>query len=212
MVLIIAWFVAPLFAPMYRLLYVDFMKESIRSGIPVEELKKEYEVVVFYNPRGNDDRDPAGWSIMDTVPDWFESSTDAWKKEDELDVAVRCKLISDRTGKPPSTVFIGSFPRDRYYKCKVWRFKPGALEQESPRPVILFQADTWEKLDRGIVFGYNAGGRIFEDIDEITDEYDDYWLPPDAEEEFEEEFPEEAEPAPVESTDESTAPEKPAVP
>lgn len=171
---IVAWFIAPLFLPVYRWLHVDWNIESQRSGVQIEELKREYRMNLFYKPRG--EGDPAPWLIMDMEPAWDEFASAEWERFDEYNLAIRCILISDKTGKSPSTLYIGSFDKDRYFTCMAWRFKPGAFGHESsPRPVVLFKEMTWEKLDKGIVRSY--GQRNPEDADLYTDEFDDFWEP-----------------------------------
>lgn len=171
----LAWAIAPLFLPMYRWLEFDWQRESQRSGIDIDELKREYQINVFYNPRG--EGDPAPWLIMDMQPEWMDHASPAWERIDEYNLTVRCILISDKTGKPPNTLYIGSFDKDRYFTCKAWRFKPGALGyDDSPRPVVMYKDITWEKLDKGIVRSYSQ--RKPEDIDYYTDQFDDLWEPP----------------------------------
>ena len=56
--LIIAWFVAPLFLPVYKWLHVDLEAEASRAKVSIDALKQEYDFILRYNPRGNDHRDP----------------------------------------------------------------------------------------------------------------------------------------------------------
>ncbi len=184
---ILGWAIAPLFLPLYRWIDVDFQKEAASKNVPLEELQKEYDIFLFYDPRG--EGDPAPWKIVDMIPEWGGESTAAWEKNEEYDIEVRCILISDKTGKPPSTLYVGSFPKDRYFGCKGWRFKPGSLGQTSTRPVVMFNSMSWHKLDPGQFRAYQQ--RNLDDGDDYFPEYDDEWYPEEEDEEEEGEGEEE---------------------
>ena len=177
--LIVGWFVAPLFFPVYLWLHVDLEEEARRAGVPLETLKIEHDIILRYNPRGNDKRDPAPWEILEMSPEWFEQNSKEWPREDEFEISVRCVILSDQTGEPPNKLFIGGLEKDRYFRCKGIRLKPGSLGSTSTRPVVLYRGSTWEKLDPSMSFEYNTGREFYPYDEYIGDKYNDYWFPED---------------------------------
>ena len=162
---------------MYKWMNVDLEGEARRTGVPLNTLKLEYEMIIRYNPRGNDHRDPAPWEILEMSPEWFENNSPEWKREDEFEVAVRCVIKSDRSGEPPNRLFIGGLPKDRYFRCKGIRMKPGSLGSSSTRPVVLYDGGSWEKLDHSSTFEYQVGREFYTYEEVIGDQYNDYWFP-----------------------------------
>ncbi|NRA37994.1 MAG: hypothetical protein HRU15_07635 [Planctomycetes bacterium] len=172
---VLFWQIAPMFLPIYKWTKVDFKKIAEKTGKPQAELEKVFSIKMRFNPRGSDDRDPAGWEILEMSPEWIDADTEAWPKEDEYKLTVRCKLISDRTGGRPSDFMVGKFYYDRYFSCKAQRLPPGALGQTSPRPILLYDAGTLQALDRGEVLNYHNNPDDWSDHDEVDGSYDDYW-------------------------------------
>lgn len=185
---VLLWQVAPMFLPIYKWMNVDFKKIAAETGKPQAELEKVFSVKMFYNPRGNDDRDPAGWEILEMSPEWIDVDSEDWPKEDEYMLTVRCKLISDRTGRRPSDFIVGKFYYDRYFSCEANRLPPGALGQKSTRPVLLYDASTLKPLDRGEVLNYDRNKDDWADHDEVDGSYADGWEPSEI---FPEEIPDE---------------------
>ena len=174
LILLVAWYISDMFLPVYKWLHVDMKAESLRTGIPQEVLEQEYDFIMRYRPRGRDDRDPAAWEILSMSPEWFEGNSDIWEREDEYEATVRCIFMSDRTGRGPAKIFIGGLDKDRYFKCKGYRLKPGAFGNTSPRPVVFYFADTFEKLDSNQSFHFHNRVK-FEDMDDFSDRYlDDF--------------------------------------
>lgn len=146
--LILAWFLAPMALPVFRWRHMQPEKLSKATGVPVKELFTEYKVEVRYNPRG--EGDPCGWQIVRMNPPW-ESVND--KRDDEDLKLVRCTFISERDGKPPSKLWLGSGGaagyKDRYWKAVVWRFPPGTFGMNKHRPVVVYRGDTLDKMEVG---------------------------------------------------------------
>jgi hypothetical protein len=139
-ILIVIWFLLPLFLPMYEWMNIDVQAIAQQTGKPVEQLQKELKLSVRYNPRG--DGDPMPWQIITSDPQWAVVDPQA---EDENRVLVRCTFLSARTGEPPGTTFINNTFKDRYYNATAIRLPPGALGQNAKRPVVIYR--TLDKMD-----------------------------------------------------------------
>ncbi len=144
------WYLLPFALPMYRWTKVDFAKIAQATNQSAERLQTAYTMIVRYHPRG--DGDPAPWQIVSSAPAWRDG--DPEHRPDEFEVLVRCRLINDHNGKPPSEFVIGSSgPNDwkeRYFRVIGWRFEGNAALSlpgpQSPRPVILYQGFSLERL------------------------------------------------------------------
>lgn len=159
-VLILGWFIAPLFLPMWRWQNLDFDKMSLKYSIAKADLMRQYTVVVRYAPRG--EGDPVPWQVMTMDP--------PWEKSDEEKILVRTTFVSDRSGAPPSALQLGSgHRRDRYFQAMAWRLPPGACGFNASRPVVVYDAGSLEKLDiRGaeeMDYRANQEGWISDDED-----------------------------------------------
>lgn len=137
-VLILGWFIAPLFLPVWRWQNLDFEKLALEKGVPVSELQRKYQVVIRHAPRG--EGDPTPWQIMTMDP--------RWDKADEDKLLVRVSAVSDRTGEPPSSFRLGSgHRRDRYFSAMAWRLPPGSCGMNAKRPVLVYDGGSLEKLE-----------------------------------------------------------------
>lgn len=170
-VLILGWYIAPLFLPMWRWQNMDFDKLSKEKGVPVAELQRQYQVVVRHAARGDDD--PMAWQIMTMDP--------VWEQADEEKLLVRATVVSDRTGSPPGSMQLGSgHRRDRYFKATAWRFPAGSFGFNAKRPVLVYDGGTFEKLDipraEEMDFRANQEGWVNDDED-----VEDGWRKPGAE-------------------------------
>jgi hypothetical protein len=141
--LAVAWFLAPLALPVWRWQNMDFLQLAKKTGMKEGELKREFDMRVRYQPRGAGDKDPTPYQIISMDPPW--ASVDD-KNNDEDHLLVRCTFISDRSGNPPSTLFLGSTFKDRYFKVHGWRFPPGTFGFNKTRPVVVYQGDSIEKM------------------------------------------------------------------
>lgn len=166
--LIVAWYVAPLFLPVWRWQYLDFEKLAKEKAVPVAELSRQFTVVVRHAARG--DNDPVPWQIVSMTP--------AWDKADEHEYLVRATVVSDRSGAPPSQLLLNSgHRRDIYFRATAWRLPPGSLGFNAKRPVIVYDGGSFEKLD--ISQAEAAAGNIKDGHWENDDlEVDDGWVAP----------------------------------
>jgi hypothetical protein len=137
-VLILGWYIAPLFLPMWRWQNLDFEKIAKEKGVPVAELQRQYQVVIRHAPRG--EGDPCPWQIMTMDP--------VWEKTDEEKLLVRATVVSDRTGSPPGSFQLNSgHRRDCYFRATAWRLPPGSCGFNAYRPVLVYAGGSLEKLD-----------------------------------------------------------------
>jgi hypothetical protein len=173
--LVLAYFLAPMALPVWRWQHLnDWTEVAKKLAISEKEAKQEYKVVMRYNPRG--DTDPYPWQIISMDPPWVSIND---KRDDEDHVLVRCTLISDRDGGPPSKLFLGSGGpaayKDRYWKGVVWRFPPGAFGFGFSRPLVVYRGDMWEKMEIAEAealhtdIGGNFGGGKYSNDDDKPD-------------------------------------------
>lgn len=145
---VVAWFIAPMFAPVYRWQHVDFAAiaaDATRRGIPTTTalVSKEFDVEFAYVPRGPGD--PRPWVLLGMSPSWAEATGD--EGNDEAGKAIRCNVIGERTGKSVSEFLLGSnHYKDRFYEAKAWRLPPGSIGLDPERPTLLFKGGTLEKM------------------------------------------------------------------
>lgn len=150
---IVLYQIAPMFVPVYRWTSVDFQKIALENNVAVEEIDKRMEYFFRFAPRGGLDEDPAPWQLMiqreQQTPSWVVD--ESGEVLNELDLLVRCNVISDRTGQGPSGIFnmVGGTSVDRYFRATGWRLPPGSLGQIQGRAVFLFDGGTIEKLAPG---------------------------------------------------------------
>jgi hypothetical protein len=157
--LILVWFLAPLALPVWRWQNMnDFKELSKKFNIPEKELSQVYEVQVRYKPRGPND--PCPWQLITMSPTWY--SVNDQKHDDEDHQLIRVTLASDRDGKGPSKLFLGSNSyKDTYWHGKAWRFPKGAFGFNRSRVVIVYQGGEFDKLSIGDaqVLDFDLGGQ-----------------------------------------------------
>lgn len=150
-VLVLGWFALPFVAPMWR--WQNFNAEELarKHGLTVHQIQTTYQVIVRIAARG--DGDPCPWQLVSSSPEF-----DGYGKpefDSEKNMLVRCTLLSDRTGEGPSALFLGSGAvQDRYFKATVWRLPKGSFGQNRHRPVLIYNAATFEKLERNEVYSW----------------------------------------------------------
>jgi hypothetical protein len=145
---VVMWFAAPYFLPVWRWQNVDFEALARTTGIGKGDLERQYEVVFRHSERGP--QDPVAWQLLEMKP--------MWKDGEEDKMAVRATIVSDRTGEPISALSLGSGSyKDRYFKAQAWRVYPGGLGVPPHRPVIIFEHQTMTKVSIGEAMGWEDG-------------------------------------------------------
>jgi hypothetical protein len=172
-ILIGAWFAAPTFLPMFRWLHVDLKEIARTTNVPEAQLAIEYTMQVRYNPRG--EGDPLPWQILSCNPTYPIANPD----EDETNVLVRCNLLSGNDGTPPGTMTINNTFKDRYYNAKALRLPPGTLGRTNKRPVVVYNALDFTRMD---ITGADTAQRTVNTWENDNDwpERDDGWKAPGA--------------------------------
>jgi hypothetical protein len=174
---IIGFFIAPMFLPMWRWRNLDFHQLATDKKVDEGLLKQEYLVKFRYAPRGNNDEDPCPFQILTMTPAWNSFEPD--KRENEDHLLVRCTVISDKTGAPPSALIIGGSYKDRYFTAKCWRLPPGSFGKPSGRPVLLYRSLTLDKVSYGdadmLDTELRRGGNW--ESDDLWEDRDDGWDP-----------------------------------
>jgi hypothetical protein len=169
------WFIAPLFLPVWQWLNVDFKQLAQELKLPEEELSRQYTMILYFHKRGKDD--PVPWQVVSCDPPFTFGGVD------EYETSVRVNLINNRTGEPPGTLTMGSTYRDFFYTVKAHRLPAGAFGRSGPRPVVLFDADTWRKLGITEARAWDEQVRThYTDDEEYYPERDDQWVQPVTEE------------------------------
>jgi len=133
-----AYYMAPLLLPVWRWENIRWEEQARALGVSEEKLRQPYDIVFRHSERGPGD--PLPWQLLEMTPAWEGG------EEPEAEVAVRATIVSDRSGNPVSSLSLGSgHYKDRYFKAKAWRFKPGSFGFNPHRPVIVFDAMSLEK-------------------------------------------------------------------
>jgi len=143
----VAWYVAPMILPVYRWQNVDFAQLAKTYDVPEFELRTEFSMMVYFNPRVPND--PSPYQIIQCNPTW-KSVNPAHVDESVPPLAVRCTLVSERDGEPISKLWIGGVKEERFFRIKGWRLPPGALGKNPKRPVIVYQGLSLEKCDLSV--------------------------------------------------------------
>lgn len=135
------FFLAPLVFPVFRWQSFDLAKINAKA-----ETKQQLKFKMRYHPRG--EGDPVPWQIISCEPGWdgLIGETD---DDPEDGVLIRVHVVSDRTGDPPSSLFIASTYKDRYFRGEGWRLPAGTFGKRGKRPVVLMIMDTWTRLEIG---------------------------------------------------------------
>lgn len=180
---IIAWLAAPYVLPMWKWQHLDgknaWARIAKEKGIPEANLRKEFQVILRHAPRNGTGRDPIPWQLVSMSPAWIDVDPD--KHEDETGVLVRCSVISDRDGTPPSDLWVGANQDEKFFKVTVWRFPPGSFGRNAKRPVLVYQAGTLERLSIGD--GQGLKGQVTSmESDDKWEERDDGFGSPAADE------------------------------
>jgi len=141
----LAWFLLPMFLPMWRWMNLDFVHIAAVSSTPENQLRREYEFTVRWFPRG--DGDPTPYQIISMNPPWGDTPGHT----DEENVLIRCVFISERSGSPPSDVMRGGNTyKDTYFKGRGWRLPAGSIPGlPAKRPIVVQQPGELEKVDIG---------------------------------------------------------------
>lgn len=171
--LFIAYFISPLFLPRWRWENMSNWDQlAVQLGKPKEHLQKTYQVVARYAPRA--DKDPVPWQILTSDPLYDPEN-------DEEHHIVRATLISDRTGEPVSQLRLGSNNyRDVYFKGTVWRFPPGAFGFNKFRPVLVFDAANFDKLESKDAYAWDGEMKETQKWTNDDEEIDDGFRKPGA--------------------------------
>src|SRR3954469_2138920 len=103
---VLAWFIAPMFLPMWRWKNIDFTQIAKDKKVDEKLLRQEYDVIMRYEPREKRDDDPTPYQIISMSPDW--QSMDPEKRENEDHLLVRAYVMSDKNGMPPSGLYVGN--------------------------------------------------------------------------------------------------------
>ncbi len=138
--LILAYFISPLFLPRWRWENMRNWEDLAQKfGKSKEQLQKTYQIVARYAPRA--DRDPVPWQIIHSDPLYDPEN-------DEPHHMIRATLIGDRSGEPISQLRLGSNNyRDIFFKGPAWRFPPGAFGFNKFRPVFVYDAANFDKVE-----------------------------------------------------------------
>jgi len=175
---VVAWYIAPMFLPVYRWQHVDFTKiaaDATKRGIPTTTalVSTEFDVEFAYLSRG--EGDPRPWVLLGMKPTWAEATGD--DSNDESGKAVRCNVIGERTGLTVSQFLLGSnHYKDRFFIAKAWRLPPGSPGLDPERPTLLYKGGTLEKMDYGKAESLNFSLRD----PKIWEPDEDGWEPPKA--------------------------------
>lgn len=176
--LIVAWIIAPILLPMWRWQNMDF--PMLAASLKVDEalLRTQFTIKFRYHPRGTDD--PIPWQLLTMSPAWDSVGQD---HENEEELAVRCTLINDHTGSGPSMMWVGNTFKDRYFTAKAWRFPPGAFDADRKRPVLVYDANSLEKLPftEAVMYDTHLGPQGIWDNDDEWESRNDGWTPSSAE-------------------------------
>jgi hypothetical protein len=144
----VLYYLSPFLFPVWRWENMsDWNALSTKLGKPVAQLQKTYKVILRNNPRG--ENDPTPWQILSSEP--------AFDPENEApNHMVRCTLISERTGTPPSSLRLGSNYRDSFFTGTVWWFPPGAFGFNKARPVLVYDGWAFDKLSSNEAFQWDG--------------------------------------------------------
>ncbi len=147
-ILAACWYAAPWALPVWRWQNMDIEKiarENADKGYTKKNLEKEFDMVVFYNPRGGrGSADPCPYQIVTMSPTWKS----VYPNEiDEEKLLVRISLMDERDGNPIDKLWVGSVKEEGFFKIKGWRFPAGSFGKPKGRPVVVFRGLEMQKMD-----------------------------------------------------------------
>lgn len=173
---LLLWFAAPYVLPVWRWQHLDgknaWARIAKEKDIAEAKLRTEFKVVLRHAPRSMGGKDPRPWQIVQSTPAWNEVDPD--KNEDEKNVLVRCTIISDRDGTPPSDLWVGANKDEKYFTATVWRFPPGSFGKNAKRPVLVYQGGTLDHLPINDGQGFNTQVATMENDDKWEDRDDGF--------------------------------------
>lgn len=164
------WVAAPYVLPMWRWQNIEWSDEwnkiAKKSDIPLDKLRTEYRLQLRYAPRGGNKADPMPWQIVKSTPSFIDVFPDS--EYDETGFLVRCSIISERDGTPPSSLWVGTAQDEKYFNITAWRFPPGTFGLGGgKRPVLVYKGGTLDPISIG------EGGVLNEQVKGW--ENDDLW-------------------------------------
>ena len=169
-----AWYAAPWVLPVWRWQNIDWPALAKASAVPETDLRREFDVVVRYHPRGKGD--PAPWQIVSMSPTW-KSVDPKNLNEHEPPLLVRCTVVNDHDGEPINAIWISVTGQENYFKLHGWRFPPGTFGKVAQRPVIVYEGMSMTKLDLNTAIPLDAQLANVENDDHMR-RRDDGWGPP----------------------------------
>ncbi|MBA3939271.1 MAG: hypothetical protein H0X38_17620 [Planctomycetes bacterium] len=172
--LILAWFAAPWILPMWRWQSVDWALVAKQNDMSEGDLRREFDFMVRFKPRGKGD--PAPFQIVSMSPTW-KSVDPKNMNEHEPPLLVRCTVVNDHDGSPINGVWISVNSQENYFKLHGWRFPPGTLGKAPKRPVVLYQGMSMSKVDLNTAIPLDAQLNSAENDDHMR-RRDDGWMPP----------------------------------
>lgn len=175
--LIAAWYAAPWVLPVWKWQNVDFeqiAKDHAAEGYTKEKLEKEFEMIVWYNPRkkGSTGEDPCPYQIYDCKPPLKSVYPDAIDEVSPSKLLVRVSLVSDQDGGAISPMWIGVIPSERFFKITGHRLPPGILNKPKGRQVVLFKGMSMTKVELNQATIMADQGKILENDDDFEDRFD----------------------------------------
>ncbi len=172
--LLLAWYAAPWVLPMWRWQNVDWPVIAKQNDLAESDLRREFDFVVRYHPRGKGD--PAPFQIVSMSPTW-KSVDRKNMNEHEPPLLVRCTLVNDHDGESISSLWIKATSQENYFKIHGWRFPPGAFGKLAKRPVIVYQGMSMAQVDFNTAVPLEGQLANAENDDHMR-KRDDGWQPP----------------------------------
>lgn len=176
---LLLWYAAPYIMPVWRWQHLDgpntWARIAKERNLPESLLRTEFKIVLRHAPRNGPGKDPTPWQMVSSDPTWLSLNED--KHEDETNVLVRCSIISDRDGTPPSELWVGANRDEKFFKVTVWRFPPGSFGKNAKRPVLVYQAGTLERLSIGDGQGLRGQVESMESDDKWEERDDGFGAP-----------------------------------
>ena len=179
--LIAAWYAAPWVLPMWAWQNVDFeqiAKDHSTEGYTKENLEKEFEMVVWYNPRkkGSTGEDPCPFQIYSCTPPLksVHTGVDVVDENSPSKLLVRVSLVCDQDGGAISSMWIGVTPAERFFKITGHRLPPGTLNKPKGRQVVLYKGMSLTKVELNHGMSMSAEAKTLDNDDDFEDRFDGY--------------------------------------